>query len=296
MTRFKLVWNIRPHDTGKMLRDFLKEQNISRAALTDIKFHGGNIFVNDQEVNVRYILQENDQLEIQFPPEVISSSLMGEKIPLNIVYEDEFVLIVNKPANMNSIPSREHPKGSLANALVGYFQEIGLEATVHIVTRLDRNTTGLVLIAKHRHIHHLFSKQQKTNQVKRKYIAFVEGKLDESRGMINEPIGRKTDSIIEREVRTDGQYALTHYRVIQTLPPFTMVELELGTGRTHQIRVHMSYIGHPLVGDDLYGGKLDLMNRQALHCKQLSFYHPILHKRMEFTEKLPQDMEKVIRM
>lgn len=293
MTRFTLQWQITSSDEGKTIKEFLKEQNISKASLTDIKFNGGHIAVNGQEVNVRFRLQNHDHLIVNFPEEQPSAGLIGEDIPLDIVYEDEYLIVVNKAAEMNTIPSREHPRGSLSNALIGYYEKIGLQATIHIVTRLDRNTTGLVLVAKNRHIHHLFSQQQKSGSVKRMYEAFVEGIIKDA-GRIEEPIGRKSTSIIEREVRADGQYALTHYRVIRTFPQLTWLELQLETGRTHQIRVHMSHIGHPLLGDELYGGNLQKINRQALHCKKISFFHPVFQKKLDFTVDIPADMKKLI--
>ncbi len=294
MAGFTLQWTIQSEDAGKEVKLFLKEQSISKTALTDIKFKGGSIAVNGQEVTVRYLLQLNDELEIQFPMEQPSVGLIPERIPLELIYEDDHLLIINKPIAMNTIPSREHPTGSLANGLIHYFNELGLQATTHIVTRLDRNTSGLVLVAKHRHVHHLLSVEQKNRQIKRMYEAFVEGSLTEMSGSIEEPIGRKANSIIEREVRPDGQYALTHYEVLGKFPHFTWLQLRLETGRTHQIRVHLSHIGHPLVGDDLYGGKVELLNRQALHCKQLSFYHPFLEKTMQFSADLPKDMKQLI--
>ena len=294
MSRFMLKWKIKSTDVGKSVKEFLKEQMISKTALTDIKFHGGKITVNEHEVNVRYPLQINDVLIITFPEEEPSEGLIPERISLDIVYEDEYVLVINKPQGMNTIPSREHPTGSLANSLIGYFQSIKLQATTHIVTRLDRDTSGLVLVAKHRHVHHLLSQQQKSGLIKRMYVAFAEGVFQTNSGSIEEPIGRSDTSIIEREVRRDGQYALTHYRVIQQFPTFTWLELQLATGRTHQIRVHLSYIGHPLLGDDLYGGRVDLMNRQALHCKQLLFKHPFLNETMQFSSELPDDMKKIL--
>jgi 23S rRNA pseudouridine1911/1915/1917 synthase len=294
MTRFTINWKVDHSGTGKNVKEFLKEKMISRSALTDIKFNGGFIAVNGEEVNVRYVLKKDDVLVIQFPNEVPSQGVSAENIPLNIIYEDEYILVINKDAGMSSIPSREHPQGSLANALMGYYKQIGLHATIHIVTRLDRDTSGLVLVAKHRHIHHLLSEQQKTGRVSRTYEAFAEGQMSKSRGCIEEPIGRKSDSIIEREVRSDGQYALTNYRVIKVLPKFTWVELQLGTGRTHQIRVHLSFLGHPLLGDDLYGGKRGQMNRQALHCKKLTFNHPISNHRLEFVSDLPEDMNHLL--
>jgi 23S rRNA pseudouridine1911/1915/1917 synthase len=294
MTRFMLKWKIKSTDVGKSVREFLKEQRISKTALTDIKFHGGKIKVNEHEVNVRYPLQINDVLIIIFPEEEPSEGLIPEKISLDIVYEDEYVLVINKPQGMNTIPSREHPTGSLANGLIHYFQGIKLQATTHIVTRLDRDTSGLVLVAKHRHVHHLLSQQQKGGLIKRTYMAFAEGIFNKNSGSIEEPIGRKDTSIIEREVRRDGQYALTHYRVIQQFPSFTWLELQLATGRTHQIRVHLSYIEHPLLGDDLYGGRMEWMNRQALHCKQLLFKHPFLNEILQFSSELPDDMKRLL--
>lgn len=243
---------------------------------------------------MRYKLAAGNKLTVIFPVERPSEGVKGEEIPLTILFEDEFLLVVNKPEGMSTIPSREHPDGSLANALIGYYQRSGLQATSHIVTRLDRDTSGLVLVAKHRHVHHLFSLQQRSGQVKRTYEAFAGGPLVLDGGTIRAPIGRNADSIIEREVRDDGQYACTHYRVIKRHHAFTQVELQLETGRTHQIRVHMSYLGHPLLGDDLYGGDVSLITRQALHCKKIKFRHPFLLEEMSFTAPLPSDMRDIL--
>ena len=289
---FTLEWVIQ-HESGISIKEFLKVQRISKAALTDIKFKGGKILVNGREENVRYHLKNGDRLFLLFPPELPSSGLIPETLPLSIIYEDEYVLIVQKKYGMNTIPSREHPFGSLANALVGYYQDNGIEATTHIVTRLDRDTSGLVLIAKHRHIHHLLSEQQKGGDVKRKYIAIAEGKVTPLSDTINEPIGRCSDSIIKREVRGDGQSAITHYRVLTQNNDISIVELSLETGRTHQIRVHLAYRGHPLLGDDLYGGQIDRINRQALHCFFLKFTHPVTKQIMTFTVDLPDDMKRI---
>lgn len=295
LARFQMKWVIGESGAGRLVREFLKEQEISRTALTDIKFKGGNILVNGDEVNVRFRLELSDELTVIFPSESPSEGLLGEDIPLSILYEDEYLLVVNKPPGMNTIPSREHPDGSLANALVGYYQRCGLQATSHIVTRLDRDTSGIVLIAKHRHVHHLFSMMQRGGQVKRTYEAFAEGRLSLDNGTIRAPIGRKDDSIIEREVREDGQFACTHYHVLKRHQAFTYLELELETGRTHQIRVHMSYLKHPLLGDDLYGGDVSLIERQALHCKKIKFVHPFLQEEMVFTAPLPRDMGELLK-
>ncbi|MBS8263115.1 RluA family pseudouridine synthase [Mesobacillus boroniphilus] len=291
---FTLEFTAEAADQGKMVREYLKEKEISKSALTDIKFKGGFISVNSQEVNVRYILDNGDHVRVEFPLEVPSEGLMGEEIPLSIVYEDDYLLVVNKPSGMNTIPSREHPHGSLANGLIGYYESRGISATTHIVTRLDRDTSGLVLIAKHSHVHHLFSKQQKSGGVKRSYEALAEGTVHENEGKIEEPIARKHDSIIEREVNHEGQYACTLFEVKKRYGDFTHIKLRLLTGRTHQIRVHTSYIGHPLLGDTLYGGTKDKISRQALHCRELTFFHSFLQKELHFTASLPEDMKEVL--
>ncbi|MGG1676560.1 RluA family pseudouridine synthase [Neobacillus sp. NRS-1170] len=294
-SQFQLEWGIDSSNAGMLVKEFLKMEEISRSALTDIKFNGGNILVNDEEVNVRYKLLEGDILRIIFPPESPSEGLKGEELPLEILFEDDFLLVVNKPAGMNTIPSREHPDGSLANGLVGYYEDKGIQATSHIVTRLDRDTSGIVLIAKHRHVHHLFSLMQRSGKVKRSYEAFAGGSIMKDKGTIIAPIGRKVESIIEREVRDDGQYACTHFQVIERNCSFTHIELQLETGRTHQIRVHLSYIGHPLLGDDLYGGETSVIERQALHCKKIKFIHPFSQKIMYFTAPLPDDMQDILK-
>lgn len=294
MSNFTLQWSIEDADHGKLVRDFLKERGISKRALTDIKFSGGRISINGEEVTVRRPLNTGDLLKVDFPIEVKSESMAGEDIPLNIVYEDDTLLVINKPAGMSSIPSREHPTGSLANAIIGYYEHINLIATVHIVTRLDRDTSGLVLIAKHRHIHHLLSNQQKEGKIKRVYEAIAKGTFLDRLGTIEKPIGRKKESIIEREVQEGGQYACTHYEVIKQFPAFAHVKLKLETGRTHQIRVHLSSLGHPLLGDDLYGGDLSEIGRQALHCCKIQFIHPILREKFQFEVPLPKDMNQLL--
>lgn len=294
LSNFTLQWSIENADHGKLLRDFLKEQHISRRALTDIKFSGGRISIDGEEVTVRRPVCTGELVKVEFPREVKSESMEAEDIPLNIIYEDDALLVVYKPAGMSTIPSREHPTGSLANGIIGYYERISLFATVHIVTRLDRDTSGLVLIAKHRHIHHLLSHQQKDGRIKRVYEALAEGTFTNKFGTIEKPIGRKRNSIIEREVQEGGQYACTHYEVIQQFPTYAHVKLKLETGRTHQIRVHLSSIGHPLMGDDLYGGSPSKITRQALHCRKLEFFHPILKESLQFEATMPFDMQRLL--
>ncbi|MED1103041.1 RluA family pseudouridine synthase [Bacillus paramycoides] len=295
MNRFTLKWTIQSVAEGILVREFLKTKGISKAALTDIKFHGGAIEVNGEHASVRHKLQAGEELQVFFPVEERSEGMIAENIPLCIVYEDDAVLVMNKGAYMSTIPSREHPSGSVANALLYHYDKQHLASTVHIVTRLDRDTSGLMLIAKNRFVHHLLSKQHQQKGVKRTYEAIVHGMILEEVGTIDAPIGRKADSIIERTVCEDGQRAVTHFKVMESFPNKTRVALELETGRTHQIRVHMAHIGHPLLGDDLYGGQRDVMKRQALHSTSLTFYHPILEKEMTFTSSIPDDMQHALR-
>lgn len=283
---------------GQLLREALAEWQISKRALTAIKFEGGLLMVNGNEQNVRYPLRIGDQVEVKFPPEEKSDGLAIEYGELAVIYEDDALLVLDKPAHQSTIPSREHPTKSVANDVCGYFEQQNLASTVHIVTRLDRDTSGLLCIAKHSHIHHLMGLAQRFGEVSREYEAIVHGHLTQNRQSIIAPIGRKETSIIEREVRQDGQYAHTDVTVLQRFSvqgePMTHIRLKLHTGRTHQIRVHMSYLGHPLVGDDLYGGSRDLIDRQALHCVSLCLQHPLTKEQHYFSSPLKDDMLQIL--
>lgn len=285
--RYQLQFTVT--EEGLLLREALSKWNISKRALTAIKFDGGALFVNGEEKNVRHKLQIGDVVTIIFPMEDVSEGLIAEHLPLHIIYEDESLLVINKPPFMNTIPSREHPSGSVANFVHGYFQQQNIASTVHIVTRLDRDTSGLMIVAKHRHIHHLMSEQQKSGTVHREYEALVHGQVTPIQQSIIAPIGRTDTSIIEREIRAEGQFAHTDVHVLTQNDGITHVRLRLYTGRTHQIRVHMAHIGHPLVGDDLYGGSRALINRQALHCRYVEFIHPITGEMVTFESELPED-------
>ncbi|WP_087973289.1 RluA family pseudouridine synthase [Oceanobacillus rekensis] len=288
-----MKWVIEKQHSGMIIREYLQQiHGFSRRIIIAIKHDGGTIHVNGCNQNVRYILAEDDVLEVEFPKEKVSVSLIPEKMNLNIVYEDDAVIVLNKPAGMATMPSPNHVSGTMANGLLAYYESQNRGAyTVHVVTRLDANTSGLVLISKDRYSHSLLSASQKEKKIHRKYTAIIEGKLKLEAGIIDEPIARKKGSIIEREVNEKGKQAVTHYWKRKNIGDHSIVNIELETGRTHQIRVHFSYLGHPLAGDDLYGGSLRLIKRQALHCCGLSFEHPITKQRIEFESEIPLDLQ-----
>lgn len=277
----------------QVLREFLLENNISRKTLTRIKFdNDGSIKVNSREENVRYILKKDDIVEITLPSENYSEFVRFIDKPIEIVYEDAYFLIVNKEINLPSIPSRNAEDESLLERVNYYFREKNINSIPHIVTRLDKNTSGLVLIAKHRHIHALFSNME----IDKYYTALINGRI-EQHGTIEAPIRRVSSSIIEREVGEDGENAKTEYWLEKhnLKNNVSIVKLKLYTGRTHQIRVHMKYLGYPLLGDELYGGDVSLISRQALHCSNLAFIHPIIGKEINVSVNLPNDMNNIIK-
>lgn len=283
---------------GMLLRDAIKQAGISKRALTAIKFNGGTITVNGNEQNVRFILQADDEICVVFPQEQRSEGLIATHGKLAIIYEDDAIIVLNKPAGQSTIPSREHPTNSVANDLCGYFEQQQLASTAHIVTRLDRDTSGLMCVAKHAHIHHLMSEAQKNHAISRQYEALVTGHVTPGEQSIIAPIRRHPESIILREVGIGGQFAHTDVKVLRYAQaankPITHIQLKLHTGRTHQIRVHLSYKGYPLLGDELYGGSRTTITRQALHCSELSFTHPITQQALHFKCAIMDDMQQIL--
>ncbi|WP_163537061.1 RluA family pseudouridine synthase [Gracilibacillus sp. YIM 98692] len=290
-----MKWQVDKQHEQLLLRDYLsKVKGMSRRTLNAVKYDGGEILVNGIEVNVRYVLKEKDLVEVIFPPEKRSELVTPKYIPLNIVYEDSDILVLNKAAYMATIPSFHHLKNTLANGIIYHYNQQGLPYTVHVVTRLDRDTSGLLLIAKHRYSHSILMKDQKSGVVNRTYRALVSGHLQKKKGSIQLPIGRHPDSILERKIDPNGQEAITNYEVISEWEDYSLLSISLETGRTHQIRVHFTHLGHPLLGDKLYKGDRTQINRQALHCESISFYHPIKKDRMHFSVPLPEDMEPLV--
>ncbi|MBC1673528.1 RluA family pseudouridine synthase [Listeria welshimeri] len=290
-----LEWQVENEEDGLLLRTFLRSKHISKQLLTAVKFSAdGKIEVNRTEQNVLYQVQTGDNVRLTFPTEQQNERLLAEYTKLEVIFEDEFLLIINKPAGMASIPSQYHPSGSVANFVKGHYEAQGLTSAIHIVTRLDRDTSGLMLIAKNRFAHARLSTFLQQGLLKRRYQALTSGILQEEAGSIEAPIGRKEVSIMERFVTPEGKYAKTNYEVLKRYRGFDHVAIQLETGRTHQIRVHFSYIGHPLIGDDMYGGDTSILQRQALHSCHLHLVHPVTEEYMAFDLALPDDLEEII--
>lgn len=268
--------------TPVLLKTFLQEQFYSKKMISAIKQNGA-LIVNEQPVTVRKQMVEGDVLEVVLPIETPSKNLIYYHEPLDILYEDDYYLAVSKPAKQNCAPSREHPHESLIEQALAYLNpnENKTVTVPHIVTRLDRNTSGIVLFSKHGHFHHRMS-DVKMGKI---YHCICFGKLP-NQGEIIAPIARTSDSIIERCVSETGKYAKTSYQTMVACDHYTLSRVQLHTGRTHQIRVHFQYMGHPLVGDSLYGGTHSFVQGQALVCTELNFIHPVTHQHVVLKDEV----------
>lgn len=252
-----------------------------------------HIYLNNNVIDTRSSVNIDDIITINLDFEEENDNIIATNIKLNIVYEDDCFLILNKPAGIAVHPSIQHYTDSLANGVKFYFETIGLHKKIRPVNRLDLNTSGLIIFAKNEYVQECLIKQMQDNTFQKYYIAFVEGTFTDKKGIINLPIARKENSIIERCISPSGQEAITDYVIIDEFDSFSIVKCHLQTGRTHQIRVHMSAIGHPLLGDTLYGHTSSLINHQALHSYKVSFVHPITKQIMNFTCELPDDMKAI---
>lgn len=269
---------------------FLKAKDYPHAVMVHLKKTHESILLNGRWEYVNTSVKTGDILEIKLIENESSEKIPPVYAPFSIVYEDEDILVIDKPANMPIHPSLNHYENTLANAVCYYFANQGIPYTFRCVNRLDKNTTGLTIVAKHMLSSAILSQNVASKSIQREYLAIVSGETDDS-GTIDAPIGRKDASTIERQIDyVNGEHAVTHYRKIDTKNGYTLLSLVLETGRTHQIRVHMSSIGHPLIGDFLYHPSSTELPRQALHSHKLEFVHPITKEPMTFTAPMPQDM------
>ncbi len=269
-------------DEGNIsVNDFLKKQRFSRRLISKLKFENA-IEVNGTPVWTNHILSEGDMVEIKFPAKQ-SENIIPQDLGLKILYEDKHLLAVDKPHNMAIHPSHGHSTETLANGILGYYRKNGINTAVRIAGRLDLDTTGVVLVSKDA----LTSKILSETVIHKYYKTIVCGKLPE-KGIINENI-KDLQEGMKRVISPDGKYAVTEYKCIGYKNGYSMADVKILTGRTHQIRLHMSHIGHPIVGDSLYGDGKG-MERQALHAARLEFIHPIFNCNTVISSKLPQDM------
>lgn len=292
----KLEYIIKETDNYINLKDLLKNYfGISDRLLIKLK-HNQKLFINNISVPVNSPLHVNDVVSIFIDFIEDNSNIVLTKMDLKIIYEDDALLIIDKPSSIPVHPSMEHFEDSLSNGVKYYFDKIGLQKMIRPVNRLDKDTSGLVVFAKNEYVQECLVKQMKSKQFVKEYIAICDGVFENLSGTINAPIARKSNSIIERCVNKNGDTAITHYEVLNIADNYSVVKCLLETGRTHQIRVHMAYIGHPLLGDTLYATASPLIDRQALHAYKIKFIHPITKTNLEFSAQIPADFEKLLKL
>ena len=280
---------------GLRVEQFLRRKRYSGQNLSEIKRMPKSILVNGVHYYMRQELSKGDHLQVRICETQNSEKIPPTKLPLDIIYEDEDLLVLNKPAGMPIHPSLNNYTNSIANALAYYFQSQGKPFIFRCCNRLDRDTSGLTIVSKHLVSGSILSDMTKYREVHREYLAIARGSVTPSEGTIQAPLGRKEGTIIERTVDWEhGEDAVTHYKVVKEANGHSLVSLRLETGRTHQIRIHMKYLGYPLIGDYLYNPDMEYMTRQALHSHHMEFTHPITGEHMSFTAPLPEDMTRVM--
>lgn len=277
---------------GKTVLSFLRAQGFSSRIIKDIKYNPHGILVRNKKVTVQKTLKKGDRLTV-YIREKDEGTVVPREYPLDIVYEDRDVIVINKPPFMATHPSQDNYDNTLANALAFYFEKNNEKCIIRSVNRLDKNTSGIILVAKNALAAGILSDDLKDKRIERQYLAIVEGRIDAD-GTVDAPIGRCDGSTIKRCVCDDGDRAITHFEPIRSGDAFSLIKLTLETGRTHQIRVHMSHIGHPVAGDFLYGTEFSGgISRHALHSCNITFTHPITKEKLHFEVDIPKDMEKL---
>ena len=290
-----ITYHIDSAAAGLRIEQYLRRRGYSYQNLTQLKKMHESILLNGVWSYMRASVQDGDILTVHIQEPESSPHIPPVSLPLDIVYEDEDIVVVNKPAGMPIHPSLNNYENSLANGLMYYYQEQGKPFIFRCTNRLDRDTSGLTVVAKHMVSSCILSGMGVRHEITREYLAVVRGVLKPSEGTIDAPIGRTGSSMIERKIDYEnGERAVTHYRAIKEQNGHSLVSLILETGRTHQIRVHMKYIGRPLVGDYLYNPDMEYITRQALHSYRLAFAHPVTGEKMEFTAPLPEDMRRIL--
>ncbi|WP_039856318.1 RluA family pseudouridine synthase [Peptoniphilus sp. oral taxon 386] len=277
-------------DGNIKIRDFLVQNGLSSRFIRG-SIEEENIYLNGEKIYRNELLRENDELFVKFSDESLNAKVQHGK--LDIIYEDDDIVVVNKPPYMVTHTAKDDVENTLLNFVAGYFEDNKIRRKVRIVNRLDRDTSGIVIVAKNSFSHSSIQ-EQFGDSVKKEYVAIVNGIIKNDSGIIEKPIDIAKDGI-RRIVSPDGKYSKTSYEVIKRNDFFTLVKLRLYTGRTHQIRVHMSHMGTPILGDALYGSTSNLILRQALHCYEMEIIHPRTKKLLKFIAPVPKDMENIVR-
>lgn len=294
-----LDYIISENDGGNTIYDFLKKQNFSSQNIIELKKMSYSILVEGEWKHVNYKLLPGQQLRIHIKEESRNENILPSPLSFPILYEDDDLVIINKPMNMPTHPSQNNYTNTLANAAVFHYEtKQNLPFTFRCINRLDRDTTGLTILAKNMYSAALLGNMIQKREIKRFYLALVQGSFPSAYGTIRLPIGRKPGSTIERIVDHEkGAPAITHYYKLKDYCNHTLLALQLETGRTHQIRVHLSHLGYPLLGDPIYNSSsaASEISRQALHAGRIIFDHPLTHRRIKLTAPLPNDMMSLCR-
>lgn len=287
------TYTLQPQDEGLKYQDILMRRfHFSRKLINRLK-EAERVWVDGvfTFLTARGKAGETLTLQLQIPE---TNSIPGEDLPLEILYEDDYFLAVNKPPGQVIHPTPLHPSGTIGNAVVGYWLAKGESRPFRPIHRIDRNTSGVVVVGKNQFAHQQMSWQHEKKLIHKRYLGIVEGQVPHDQGTINEPIDLSPGSFMVREVSLTGSPAITHYKVLERFSTATLLEFILETGRTHQIRVHCQHLGHALLGDDLYGGDCTLIDRQALHSSIYSFLHPLTNQTLTIQAPLPQDLQILI--
>lgn len=292
----KLTYTVDKNEEKTKLREYLRRVAQLSGRLIKGAAMQGRIEVNNERAKLNHVLKQGDIITFEVNKEE-SQNIEPEKMDLNIAYEDNDVIVVNKGPNMVVHPTKSYPTGTLANGLLYYFKEKGENCIVRLVSRLDMDTSGLIIIAKNQFSHMALARDMQKQEFEKSYMAVIHGHMAVPEGTIDLPIYRTTDDSIKRVVDERGQNSITHYKVVESYENGQLVKLILETGRTHQIRVHLSHLGHPIYGDNLYGtqGDEQLIGRQALHAYKLAFPHPRTGEVVTLETDMPEDMKELIK-
>ena len=290
-----LTYDIPAEAVGLSVEQFLHKQGFSRQVRIQLKKFSDGVLADGQSVFLTHRLRGGEHLSIYLHETAPSERIIPVPLPLSILYEDEDLLVVHKPAGMPIHPSMHNDDNTLANALAWYYDQQNKPFVFRCCNRLDRDTSGLTIVAKNMLCASILSERTARKEIRREYLGIVRGRLPMTHGTIRAPLGRKPGSIIERTVDfTHGEAAVTHFRVLAEENGHSLLQLILETGRTHQIRIHLQYLGFPLVGEYLYNPDYEWIRRQALHSYRMTFYHPITGKSLVFTDPLPEDMQRIL--